>query len=80
MMTIQDHVYAAISDTPKLRREIHAEVSLCVGRTVSRKTIGCAIRRAVQNGCAVMLPSGKYMEPQDHFCESRFAKCGRGAA
>lgn len=76
-MTIQDHVYAAISDTPKDRAAIHAEVSLCVGRTISRKTIGCAIRRAVQNGCAERLPGNKYREPQDHFCESRF---GRGVA
>jgi hypothetical protein len=78
MMTIQDHIYAAIDDTPKTVTELHHEVQEMIGRKVGRGTMHAGIARVVRNGCAVVIAEPgrrrRYQEPQDHFCEANFAK------
>ena len=72
-MTVQDHVLASISDTPKLRSEIEREVAIHSHRPINSTSLGKALKRALEKGCAVKTEDGKYMEPQDHFCEANFA-------
>jgi hypothetical protein len=79
-MTMRMHVLACLEDEPKDVREIAAEVSQYMGRTVTKDQITCFLSRAIGEGVAVRVSRGRYVEPQDHFCEKNFAASERGVA
>jgi|DEB0MinimDraft_3_1074331.scaffolds.fasta_scaffold04107_9 hypothetical protein len=73
-LSIRDHVWAAIDDTPKTTGEIRNEVNQYMDFSASRQSICNIVLRAVKVGVAVQTECGRYIEPQDHFCESRMVE------
>lgn len=78
-MTLQDHLLAAIDETPKCHAEIAAEISRYIGREIKGSSLSQSLYRAMEGKAAIRLPCGGYVEPFDNFRESTFGT-NRGRA
>ena len=79
-MSMRMHILACLEDEPKDGQEIAAEVSQYMGQTITTTQVSCYLRKAIHEGVAVRVSRGRYVEPQDHFCEKNFAASERGVA